>query len=272
MNTHRDPAGRDIAADSHTVIAPCRKLNLAMPIRWLRAGWQDYRAVPRVSLAYGMLVFAISAVVSWLGWTLGGWVLLLTLLTGFVFVAPLLAFGLYSVARQRDAGNWPSMARSLLDMRRPVQNAMVFGLLLLVVFLVWARAGSMVHIFASPDSTPGWMDVLRFFAIGSAVGAVFAGFTFAASAFSLPMLANRNVDVITAVLSSINAVMRNKLTCAAWALTLLLLTAVGVATALLGLIIVIPWLAYASWHAYRDVLVVDAWAPLPIEQENTHES
>ncbi len=265
-----EPPRRDTpAAAGKTFIAPCRELSLAMPIRWLKEGWNDYRRVPRTSLAYGLFVFAVSVAMSWLGWRLGGWVLLLAMLTGFVFVAPLLAFGLYSVSRQLDVGRQPTLDGTLRDLWRPLQNAMVFGLLLLVVFLVWARAGSMVHIFMPPDAQPGWADLLGFFAVGSAVGAVFAGFSFAASAFSLPMLANRDVDVITAVLSSINAVMHNKFTCAVWALTLLALTAIGVATALVGLVVVIPWLAYASWHAYRDALDVSGWPVLPAERRQS---
>lgn len=256
-------------AEDPALLAPCRSLSLSLPLRWLQAGWRDYWRVPRVSLAYGTFVLGISALMSWLGWQLGGWVLLIAMLTGFVFVAPLLAFGLYSVSRQLDDGRHPTLDGTLRDMRRPFQNAMVFGLLLLVVFLVWARAASMVHIFMPPDATPGWADLLGFFAVGSAVGAVFAGFSFAASAFSLPMLANRDVDVVTAVISSIHAVLRNKLTCMAWALTLLLLTAVGVATALLGLVVVIPWLAYASWHAYRDALDVSGWPALPRHGDET---
>ena len=59
---------------------------------------------------------------------------------------------------------------------------------LLVVFLVWARAGSMVHIFFPSESGGGWRDLAPFLAVGSAVGALFASIVFAASAFSLPML------------------------------------------------------------------------------------
>jgi len=143
---------------------------------------------------------------------------------------------------------------------------MVFGLALLVIFLVWARAGAMVEIFFPVSAHPGWLDLARFLLIGSAVGAVFAGVSFAATAFSLPMLANRDVDVVTAVISSINAVLRNKFTATVWALTLLVLTALGIVTGLLGLIVVIPWLAYASWHAYRETLDVSAWPTLPVVQ------
>jgi len=257
-------AGRNV--NESTFVAPCRIVSWNRPFTWLRRGWSDFRAVPRISRNYGFFVFVISALMAWLAWAAGGWVLLIVMLTGFVFVAPLLAFALYSVSRQLAIGKRPSLTFTLRAIRKPFANAMVYGLVLLIVFLIWARAGSMVHIFFPVDSRPSWADIATFLAIGSAVGAVFAGFTFAASAFSLPMLANRDVDVVTAVVSSINAVLRNKPAMIVWASLIVLLTLVGMATALLGLIIVIPLLGYTTWHAYRDVLDVSAWDTLPVPQ------
>lgn len=123
----------------------------------------------------------------------------------------------------------------------------------------------MVHIFFPIESRPDWTDFARFLAIGSAVGAIFAAFTFVDSAFSLPMLANRDVDVVTAVVSSINAVLRNKRVMVLWAALIVALTVLGIITALLGLIVVIPWLGYATWHAYRDAIDVSEWPTLPVD-------
>jgi uncharacterized membrane protein len=101
--------------------------------------------------------------------------------------------------------------------------------------------------------------------IGSAVGSVFASVSFAASVFSLPMLANRDIDVITAVISSINAVLRNKPAMFVWAMLISTLTILGFLTAGIGLIVIIPWLAYATWHGYRDGLDVSDWPIIPAE-------
>lgn len=262
-----NPGMQGKKVDERPFVAPCRDLAVSAPFSWLRLGWQDYRAVPKISWTYGLFVFLVSAAMAWLAWVAGGWVLLLAMLTGFVFIAPLLAFALYSVSRQLCQGIQPSLRRTLRAMRRPFANAMVFALALLIVFLVWARAGSMVHIFFPIESQPEWTDIATFLGIGSAVGAIFAGFTFAAVAFSLPMLANREVDVVTAVVSSINAVLRNKQTMAIWASLIVLLTLIGILTALLGLIVVIPWLGYATWHAYRDAIDVSQWPTLPVAND-----
>ena len=102
----------------------------------------------------------------------------------------------------------------------------------------------------------------EFLAIGSLVGSVFAALTFAMAAFSLPMIADRDVDMITAGISSVNAVLRNKAVMALWAGIIIVLTAIGFATGLLGLGLLMPWLAYAAWHAYRETLDPAGWPEL----------
>ena len=101
--------------------------------------------------------------------------------------------------------------------------------------------------------------MLEYLLIGSLVGSVFAALTFAVAVVSLPLIADRDVDMVTACISSVNAVMRNKGVMALWALLIALLTALGFATAFLGLGIAMPWLAYASFHAYRDTLDAGTW-------------
>ncbi len=99
----------------------------------------------------------------------------------------------------------------------------------------------------------------QFLAIGSAVGAIFATATFAVAAFSLPMIADRDVDMVTAAVSSVNAVMRNRAVMLLWAAMIVAMTIIGFATALLGLGVLMPWLAYAAWHAYRETLDASEW-------------
>ncbi|MGB0515227.1 MAG: DUF2189 domain-containing protein, partial [Wenzhouxiangellaceae bacterium] len=117
--------------------APCRVLSTGRPLHWLAAGWRDYRAGLRVSLIYGLVVFGISALVSLAAWRLGSYVLMLAMLSGFIFIAPLLATGLYSISRQLGRGEPPSIRRSYARMRITLRDALVFALVLLVIFLVW---------------------------------------------------------------------------------------------------------------------------------------
>jgi uncharacterized membrane protein len=245
-------------------VAPCRALDSSAPLRWLRKGWADLRAAPAQSLGYGFVMVLLSWGVAGVAIRLGSYWALLVLLSGFVFVAPVLALGLYAISRQLEAGVTPSLAGGLRQQRRSLGNAMVFALVLLVVFLVWARAGSMVHVFFPPDAAPGWPQLLAFLGIGSAVGSIFALVSFAISAFSLPMLCDRDVDAISAVVSSVNAVLRNKRAMAVWGALIVLLTALGFATALVGLAVTMPLLGHATWHAYRETLDPEAWPAQPL--------
>jgi len=216
---------------------------------------------PRLSLIFGIVIMLVSVAVSALAWSLGRFALLAALLSGFVFVAPLIAVGLYCVSRELGAGRTPSLRQSFVLARRVAGQAGIFALAQLVILLVWSRAGMMLSAFFPVDANDVAM-LFEYLAYGSAIGAVFAALTFATAAVSLPMIADRDVDMITACISSINAVLRNKRTMLLWAALIAVLTAVGFATAFVGLVVIMPWLAYATWYAYRETLQPGDWTML----------
>lgn len=254
--------GSDVEGeDLRPLVAPARAIRCRDCLGWLAAGWRDLCAAPRVALAYGAVIVLVSVVVSSVAWMLGRFALLATLLTGFVFVAPMLAVGLYSVSRDLERGARPSLRRSFALMRRCAGQGAVYALVLLVILLLWSRAGLMVNVFF-PAESGDWRSLVEYLLIGSAVGSVFAAFTFATAAFSLPMIADRDTDMITAALTSANAVLRNKPQALVWAVLLALITGVGVVPVFLGLAVTMPWAAFSAWHAYRAVIDVSAWPPL----------
>jgi uncharacterized membrane protein len=251
------------AEDVRPFVAPCRRLDALAGLRWLKLGWSDLRAAPGISLVYGSLIVLLSWAVVLAAWRLGGFVLVLAALSGFIFVAPLLATGMYGVSRERLAGRRPTLAATLAGMRRALGNALIFALMLMVIGLVWIRAGSMVHVFFPAGQEGDWLLLARFLAIGSAIGSIFAAIVFAAAAFSLPMVADRDVDMVTAALSSVNAVLRNKPAMLVWTALIVALTALGFATALLGLAVVMPWLGYAAFHGYLETIEAEDWPRFP---------
>jgi len=249
----------DTPTDALPFVAPCRRLPLAAPWRWLRLGWHDVRAAPGTSLAYGLGIVALSAAVSAIGWHYGSGWMLLVLLSSFIFVAPVLAIGLYAISAQLARGERPSLRRCLFEERRHLGDTLVYSLILMVICLVWVRAGSGIQIFYPESGQPTRAELLTFFAIGSAVGSIFALVAFAASAFSLPMLLDRRTDGVTAVVTSINAVLRNKATMAVWVAIIVAAVALGFATAFLGLAVTMPLIGHATWHAYRETIDASAW-------------
>lgn len=241
------------------LVAPCNDVAPGEPLVWLRKGWRDLRRAPGVSLSLGLAVAVISWLISAAAWYVGSWALLAAMLSAFILVAPMLAMGFYSVSARLERGQSPGMFRVWRNACANTSNVAVFGLILMVVGLVWARAATMVHVFFPVEGEIAWTELATFLAVGSAVGALFCAVVFTASAFSLPMVKDREVDTVTAVLSSANAVLRNKPAMVVWALLIVAGVAASIATALLGLIVIVPWLGHATWHAYRRTLDASAW-------------
>lgn len=249
----------DETRDPLPLVAPCRTVGASDPVDWLRRGWRDLRRAPRVSLSLGLLVAIVSWAISAAAWYVGSWVLLAAMLSSFILVAPLLAMGFYSISARLERGERPTLGRVWRNARASVPNVAVFGLILMVVGLVWARAATMVHVFFPVDGDIAWTELATFLAVGSAVGAIFCAIVFIASAFSLPMIKDREVDAVTAVLSSANAVLRNKPAMLVWASIIVVGVALCIASALAGLVVVIPWLGHATWHGYRAAVDATRW-------------
>ena len=203
-----------------------------------------------VILSLGVGVFA---------YTYGSYWLMIALLSGFVFIGPVLCIGIYAISAQLERGEDPTLERAVREEKRHLGNEMILALVLLVIFLVWARAGSMVHIFFPMEADYRLGDLLTYLGAGFIVGAVFAMMTFAASAFSLPMIMHRDVDAVTAVVTSINAVLRNKKVMALWIALIVLALLIGFATVTLGFALTLPLIGHATWHAYLETIDADAF-------------
>ena len=138
------------------------------------------------------------------------------------------------------------------------------GVLLLSLLLLWMRAAVILyalffglrpfpgldHIVAMLFTTEiGWAMLL----VGSAVGGLFAAFSFAISAFAIPMLLAERTDALTAMGTSMALVWNNLQVMMTWAAIMLALIFFGIVTGLLGMIVVFPVLGHGSWHAYRTM-------------------
>jgi uncharacterized membrane protein len=241
-------------------VAPARELSVLAPFRWIRLGTHDLLAAPRESMIFGLIVAVLIATVSLLAWFRGSQWIMFAMLGGFVFLAPLTCIGLYAISAQLERGERPQLARSLrAALKRHIGNELVFALVLLVIFLVWARAAVMVTVFFPTEGTASPGALLSYLALGSLVGAVFAAVTFSASAFSLPMIMHRDVDSVTAIVTSINAVLRNKGAMLVWLTLIVAGLLIGLATAFVGLVLIIPIIGYAVWHGYLETIDASAF-------------
>lgn len=253
-----DAERNEMNRDEMPFVARCRTLSPWAPFRWVKLGIADLMHAPQQSLAYGSVVALLMCVVCLLAWFRGSQWFMFAMLGGFVFLAPLTCIGLYAISAQLERGQKPLMARSLrAAFRRHFGNEMIFALALLVIFLVWARSAVMVTVFFPTDGEATRQQLVTYLSFGSMIGAVFATVTFSASAFSLPMIMHRDVDSITAIVTSVNAVLRNKRAMMVWLAIIVTSLLIGVATAFVGLIAIIPVIGYAAWHGYLETIDAD---------------
>ncbi len=252
----------DTAETEEKLMPFCAKVNIvptSAPVKWIHQGAEDMKKAPAVSLAYGFALTILSILLTYLAWTFGALGLYLGMATGFLLIGPVLAIGLYSFSCQIERGRKPVFGYCIRESRGRIKDILIFSFILLIVFLLWARAATAVHIFFPQNAEYSIMDLALFLGIGSAIGAVFSCIVFITSAFSLPMLMDRKTDAITAVVTSINAVLRNKKTMLIWAIMIVSFVIIGFATFFIGFIVFLPLIGHATWHAYRDTIDASEW-------------
>src|SRR5262244_979028 len=178
-----------------------RSLAPADPLKWLAQGWRDLMTHPAMSLAYGLLIFLIS--VGFVGGlvVLGRDYILFPAFAGFMVVGPILAVGLYEKSRLIEDGI-PVHWRNLFFVKPRSGGQILFtGVLLCLLMLVWMRAAVIIYaLFFGLQPFPGLNQIVpmlfttptgwAMLLVGSAVGALFAAFSFAVSVFGIPMLLN----------------------------------------------------------------------------------
>ncbi|MDE1950414.1 MAG: DUF2189 domain-containing protein [Burkholderiales bacterium] len=238
-----------------------RQVPLLRPLGWLAAGWRDFMRCPLPGLVHGLLLAAFGALLFWSArdhfWLLSG------AFSGFLLVAPILATGLYAVSRALQRHGRADL-RVAFEAWRPRDGRLVgFGLLLALAGTGWVlTSASLITGFASePVRNP--QDFLRVVVLNDrsplfetwlALGALLAAPVFASSVVAIPLLLDREISVSGAVFTSWRCVLDNPVTLAFWAGLIMALTLAGMALGLLGLVVVVPWLAHSSWQAYRDLV------------------
>ncbi|WP_029523833.1 DUF2189 domain-containing protein [Polaromonas glacialis] len=252
-----------------------RSIDVAQPLKWLARGARDMRRGGWLSLLHGLVPAAFGGLLVLLArdrfWLLAG------AFSGFLVVAPVLATSLYAISRaiERDepvnlrliVNTWTRWQYSRYAARGGYWSMVRFGLLLALAGTGWVLTSAALITLLAPEPVNTPLDFLRHvvlapghyvFELWLTMGGLMAAPIFASSVIAMPLLLDRRVDVLQAVLTSWQAVLTNPVPLALWAALIMLLTLLGLGTLLLGLVVVLPLLGHASWHAYRDL--VDASA------------
>jgi uncharacterized membrane protein len=251
----------------HPTLPRIRQITLDHPWQWLAAGWKDLTVSLKYSLSYGVIFFLVSLLLT-LGLIYGNTFFIIPpLAAGFFLVAPILGLGLYKISASLEQNQPVSFGQILTAWRA---NPVYLGgmcVVLVFILLVWMMIANLVFALFFDQPIPTWENFIpkvflsgesaAFLFWGIASGGLMAAFTFAISAITVPLLMDRDIDLVRAMQTSVQAVRMNWRPMLLWACLITMFVGVGLVTFYIGLIVTMPLVGHATWHAYRDLVEPD---------------
>jgi uncharacterized membrane protein len=233
----------------------------------LRAGAEDFREQPS-HYAFVCLIYPIAGAMM-IAWSAGAELLPMVypLMSGFALLGPMLALGLMEISRRRERGEDTSWSHVIALRKSPALPSLVMmSLYLLMLFMVWMIAARALYLhFIGDYPAPGFLEfangvfnhpnAMALFFWGNLVGFVLAAIALVISIVAFPLLLDRDAGAATAVHTSVRVSMLNPVPVAAWGLIVAVSLAIGMATMMVGLIVIMPILGHATWHLYRKLVV-----------------
>lgn len=254
---HRSPLpakSKAIPDSEYARTIPCKTLSISAPFHWLALGLNDFVRMPLISLFYGVCFMAaaigIVLLVEWQGTHL----VVMPSLVVFMLIGPFLALGLYDASWQRERGHSAKLLHSMKALKRNSTSQWAFVVLLVVAMIFWMRIAALLHaLYPSVQGAP-LTEFVPFLLVGTLVGTVLASVVFSLAAFSIPLMMERRVDMMTAIFTSFNAVKSNVPAMIVWAALIGGGLLIGFATYGIGMLVTMPVLGFATWHAYQETI------------------
>lgn len=255
----------DPTPDQPDEISQIAQIGFAQIREALQAGIRDFRRAPAFGLLFSAFYVAGGLVLTAVALASGQEWWLMPFIVGFPLIAPFAATGLYEVSRRIEAGqplSWPQVIRVVFAQKDRQLPSMAMVILLLFMFWVFVAhtvfalfmgVSSLTNITSSAEVLMQGRGLMML-AIGSLIGAGFAAFLFSATVVGLPLLMDREVDFITAIITSFQAVRVNLAVMVVWGMIIAVALFAAILPAFLGLFIALPVLGHASWHVYRKLL------------------
>lgn len=247
-----------------------RAVTVAEIVESLAEGMRDFQSAPIYGLVFGGLYALGGILIVVSAFALGVGYLAYPLAAGFALIGPFVAVGLYEVSRRRETGepqSWSAVITTIFAQGRRELGWMAF--VTLFIFVVWMYQirllialmlglksfASLQDFLVVVATTPeGWI----FLIVGHVFGAVLSLVLYSLTVVSFPLLLDRDVDFVTAMITSVRAVVASPGPMIGWAAVVVILMIVACVPAFLGLLVVLPVLGHATWHLYRRIVAKEA--------------
>jgi len=235
----------------------------------LNAGVRDFAKAPVFGLFFsffyvlgGILIYLQLDVIDQSYW-------IIPIGLGFPLLAPFLAVGLYEVSRRLEIGEPLDWAAVLgVVVRQKDRQMPSVAMVMILIFMFWVFVAHLVFaIFMGLEPMTNilsnWQDTiltqqgLTMLAVGTAVGAGLSFVLFSLTVMSLPLLLDRELDFITAMIASFQLVLANIVPMLSWGILISILMLLGMVPFFLGLFVILPVLGHATWHLYRKAMTFE---------------
>jgi uncharacterized membrane protein len=254
----------ELTGDYRGIVLPINRIEVDDTWEWLRRGWQDFRRAQAVDLCFGIAIAAVSFLIIAMAWQAELWPYVWPLAAGFMFLAPLLGICFYETSRRLEQGLPLNLVDIALSWRQRPGQIFTLGLILMLFQVAWIYIAILIYALFFGGQPVSWnsfvLDTLLspknipFWIVGCGIGAVLAGIVFAISVVSFPLLLDRDIGVPQAIATSIAASIVNWRVLIGWGALIVLFSIAGIVTLCVGLIVTMPLLGHATWHAYRDIV------------------
>ena len=242
-----------------------RKLKYRDISKAMRAGLRDFSNAPRFGLVFGLAYAAFGWFLLYLAYTLEISYYIYPMATGFALLAPFIASGLYEVSHLLEQGK-PVTWKNVIIATKNAGGKDLSWMAVVTTFayIIWLDIAVALYVIFFGMKPVGVNELVNaimttpsgalFFLIGNAAGAILAFIVFSLTVVSLPLLFDKHVDFVTAMIVSVKVVVKNPKVMILWAGIIGVLFAISIVSVFVALIVVLPFLGHATWHLYKQAV------------------